>query len=208
MIGVLPVPRALATIGDRLASTVYAGAALVGAIVAPPHATLIVAPVCAALVATAWVAAHVALVDLRPTGRSTCVATCLAFGLPLFLHGAAATGDAGSASALLLLPPAVAHGLPWVRAMWSAGRPLPQTALPDLDDESSLRDVLAAISLRDRFDEWRATQTTGSFGDLRTREMIIDELRWRDPAGVEHWLADGAGQAPEHYIGRDAPRNP
>jgi hypothetical protein len=91
---------------------------------------------------------------------------------------------------------------------WSPGRLPAQAGVMD----ASPRAVLAAMPLQVLLAKWQATQLTQRL-ELRpheaeatrwVRELIIDELQNRDPAGSARWLADGAVHPPDHYIGHPA----
>ena len=87
----------------RLAAAVYLGVAVAGRISGPLTTMLVVAAVCAALVATAWAAAHVALRDRTPPRGDVVLAAAAAFGAPFYAHGAAALHGLGAVLTLTLL---------------------------------------------------------------------------------------------------------
>ena len=80
-------------------------------------------------------------------------------------------------------------------------------------DEAALRALLRRAPLQLLFRRWHATGRT--VGGTRSgeryemavylRELLLDELHTRDPAGAQRWLDQGGAQPPERHIRSDRP---
>lgn len=77
-------------------------------------------------------------------------------------------------------------------------------------DEELLCRVVSAMPTEILLEEWRVTQRRLSAGtgdqlwEVRLRELLIDELGTRDPAGTACWLSRGLTESPDRYIRRDS----
>ena len=73
-------------------------------------------------------------------------------------------------------------------------------------DVGWLRRVLRALPTDSLFAEWRRTRISGgAHGNevlqaVRMRELLIDEMQRRDPAGTARWLTEGPGDPPDGYV--------
>ena len=76
-------------------------------------------------------------------------------------------------------------------------------------DENFMRQVLSTMSTELLLDEWEATQSrlTAGAGDpleeVCLRDLLIEELRHRDPVGTARWLREGPADLPDLYIRPD-----
>ena len=180
-----PVRRAVVRGVGFLLLAAVATIALLGALVAPWTAMLLVAPALGAFLA------GVALL-LGPSGRRDALWMGAA-GLLLvpLSHGLLLLGTAGGAVLLLLL----ALG-PLVVGAWPA-------AAGSASELSGVPDLLAALPVAELLEEWRASERTlRSSPDptvvAEVRAMLLDELSRRDPAGVAAWLASGGDEPADH----------
>jgi hypothetical protein len=79
----------------------------------------------------------------------------------------------------------------------------------DTIDEDLMRHVLTAMPTELLLDEWEATRSrlTAGAGDplvmVHLRDLLIEELRSRDPAGTARWLLEGPADLPDLYIRPD-----
>lgn len=131
--------------------------------------------------------------------------------LPAALSGTSATGAWGALAVGLLVVETAVLFARWIHSY------RPATSTPALGDEhgqrardeSFLRQVLTTMPTEVLLDEWEATQgrLTAAGGDplrdVRLRDLLIDELRDRDPVGTARWLRDGPADLPDLYIRPD-----
>jgi hypothetical protein len=95
----------------------------------------------------------------------------------------------------------------WLDAPPARSASRPPAADPP-GDEHSLRELLRKLPTDLLFDEWGRTQmhevpAGGETSvDVRVRELLIDEMRQRDPAGTRRWLDEHPGDPPDRYVGR------
>ena len=68
------------------------------------------------------------------------------------------------------------------------------------------REVVQALPTDVLFAEWRSTRASDGVRDneflleIRIRELLIDEMQRRDPAGTVRWLGEGPEDPPDGYI--------
>ena len=101
-------------------------------------------------------------------------------------------------------------GVGWAHALGSddAGpRPQEPSRLPDAE-LSSLRDLLGALPVDELLHEWRWSKQrlrTDPHRAVQLRDLLLEEIQQRDPAGFRAWLLDGLERDPgDHIRGDDA----
>ena len=181
--------------GRALAATVFVATALVGAAVTPWWWMLLFAPVLGALAG-----GTVAVVDPDfPREPSSRRLVCYAVGVGVLLlpFGTAlpALGDAGGLTAVVLLG---------VGSLVAADRLPDDDAPPPVRDVTALGAVLPGRPPAELVGEWMATEELLRAPRHRSsaaevRDLLLEELTRRDPAGVARWLAAGAA-SPRPYI--------
>jgi hypothetical protein len=168
--------------------------ALIGALVTPPVAMLVVAPLIGCVTGVMVVLLSPA-VSAEPWGRRAALytaATGAAF-VP-FTSGVALFGSAGGVLALVLLVLGsclAADGIADVIEDMPAGGALP--------DDHWLVVVMPSLPTAALLQQWRATRAVSFAGRgaaeqaraAHVRGLILDELARRDPAAVERWLTSG-----------------
>lgn len=105
--------------------------------------------------------------------------------------------ETATAAALALLLAALA-GVHWL----TTDLPQPRGAVP-VADEDSLRGLLRTLPGELLFDEWRTADPAAPAG-LRLRELLVEEMRRRDPVGTARWLAEAPGDPPHRHVRADA----
>jgi hypothetical protein len=183
---------------------VYALLTATGALMSPVISLalgVLLTIICAELVATL----HQAAEDLPPLPHPL-VAGISVGSLPAAVAGTTTLGASPGIIIALALALGAAAGVQWI-ASPPVGSPARKAATVDrLKDERSLRQVLRALPTDVLFAEWRSIQTPdGARGselllEVRMRELLIDEMQRRDPAGTARWLSEGPGEPPDGYI--------
>ncbi len=144
------------------------------------------------------------------------LAAALAGGFPVALSGSSVTGAWGALAVGLLVVEAAVLFVHWI----GSDAPSPPHAGRRQDaggqhghgarDENHMRRVLTAMPTELLLDEWEATRgrlTTGvgdPLGEVRLRDLLIEELRSRDPLGTARWLREGPADLPDLYIRPDS----
>lgn len=194
-----------------LVGVLYTAAALVGVPSTPPGTVLrgaLVAGAATCLVAAGGLATRASWV----APRRLLALTAVLAGLVPFAEGVRVLGHLGAGLALVTL------GLTLGAAAWtdwldlSADAPArdPQVRLPAAD-EDAVRELLRALPLDLLCAEWVATGRGLSAGRpggrsstaAHLRELLLDELERRDPAGVARWLHDAPDAPPDRYLRDD-----
>lgn len=157
--------------------------------------------------------------DDLPQQLHPALAAAVAGGLPAALSGASVTGAWGALAVGILVVEAAVLLVHWV------GTDAPAPPLPGAGrdvcggyglgtgDEHLVRQALSAMPTEFLFDEWEATHarlTAGigdPLGEVRCRDLLIEELRSRDPAGAARWLIEGPADLPDLYIRPDGSGN-
>ncbi|NEM06570.1 hypothetical protein [Geodermatophilus normandii] len=176
--------------------------AALGAVALPLGRAVVLVPLMAAVAAALVAAGHDGFPG-RPGARRT-VALAAAWGalaVP-FASGVHLTGPVGAAAVAIVLV------LGLVVAADATSRALTRSA----------RDVAAQLavesSLRELWEQWQWTgealrpgaDPAGRATALVLRDVLLDELARRDPAGFDRWMREGAGDPPDHWYEQDAPR--
>jgi hypothetical protein len=211
------VIRIATRLARHAAATIFVPVVFLGLVASPLSTTLVGGPVAATLAVTCGLTAYRLFAERWPQVHFLRTCGSIGFGLPLYLEGADVLGTLGGALTLAL----VAIGTCLVVARIGSGqnpfdlpppsatstRPPPVTA-----NDDDLRRLLAAMPLEALFEEWRATDEgdyllpqPGRQARNQLRLLLLDELRHRDPTGVDRWLARGAVDPPEHHITDDPP---
>lgn len=148
-------------------------------------------------VLVAWL--HRGGTDLPPLPHPAVAGTALAC-LPAAIAGTAVLGSwAGVVVGLGLVAGTsfVVH-----RVSLPAAEPAPPAhgGPESVDDEESLRDLLRLLPGDLLLEEWRSARTGPTAGatpgGMRLRQLLVDEILRRDPAGAGGWLEDGADDPP------------
>jgi hypothetical protein len=187
------------------------GAAVVvawaGALTAPAHLTLLVAPVVGALTVGALRLAAAALGAGRPSSRTSVLSGLAGLLVVPFLAGVPLFGPPGLALLMALLMTGsslLARGA--VPVSPPAGETVTRAEVDRLG--IGLRD----LPLTEVLERWRGTaRLTDTGPEVRTavaelRSLLLDELSRRDPAGVERWLRSGDDDPGRHLPSGDVDR--
>jgi hypothetical protein len=87
-----------------------------------------------------------------------------------------------------------------------------EVARSPVQDTRVLGELISAVPLSALLAEWRLTEAVlaeATDPDDRAaassaRELLLDEMTRRDPAGVRRWLQDGAHASPDRHLRDDA----
>jgi hypothetical protein len=195
-------------VSGRLCLLTVVGTAAMGALSSPALATLVGAPL-----AGLFVASQVALVHpgfpAQPSARRAVLlagAGC-ALGVP-FVMGATALGTTGAVLTMIVIT---------TGAVSVAGRLTElcrddEVSRPTAQDTRVLGELIGAVPMSTLLEEWRLSEAvlaTATDPDERSaaslaREMLLDEMTRRDPAGVRRWLQDDAAASPDRHLRDDA----
>ena len=157
--------------------------------------------------------------EQEPAPRAILTAGTTVAALVPFAEGISALGDAGTALSLGLLILSTVLGGHWLATLdldppattttqyGAADHPIATGVVED----PSLPELLRVVPLDALFTEWRATENELDAhqggqryaATVHTRGLLLEEMRHRDPAGVQRWLSSGARGHPEHYIRGD-----
>jgi hypothetical protein len=183
---------------------VYALLTAMGALMSP-GISLLLGVLLAVIGAELMTSLHQAAEDL-PRLPHPLVAGVGVGSLPAAVAGTTTLGASPGIVIALGLALGTAAGAQWI-ASPPVGSPARTAATADrVKDERSLRQVLRALPTDVLLAEWRSTQTgRGARGsellqEVRMRELLIDEMQRRDPAGTARWLSEGPGDPPEGYV--------
>ena len=211
--------RAVVTSSRRLLQVLYTGVALVGALVAPPVTTLALGFAFGVAGAILFAVIHWSCREQEPAPRAILTAGTTVAALVPFAEGISALGDAGTALSLGILILSTVLGGHWLAALdldppattttqyGAADHPI----ATGVAEDPSLPELLRVVPLDALFTEWRATEDEldahqGGHryaATVHIRGLLLEEMRHRDPAGVQRWLSAGARGHPEHYIRGD-----
>jgi hypothetical protein len=133
--------------------------------------------------------------------------------LPAAVAGTAALGASPGIVIALGLALSAAAGVTWLASFPAESRAGTEAFAVRVKAEQSLRQVLRALPLDELFAEWRRAHAPGTARgsefpmEIRMRQLLIDEMQRRDPAGTARWLREGPGEPPDGYIRgrRDGP---
>jgi hypothetical protein len=195
--------RGLLRAARSLALVVYVLLIATGALTSPQISLLL--GVLLAIIGAELVASlHQAAEDL-PALPHPLVAGVSVGSLPAAVAGTTALGASPGIVIALGLALGAAAGAQWI-ATPPLGSPARTAATGDqVTDERSLRQLLRALPTDVLFAEWRRTRTPGGARgselllEVRMRELLIDEMQRRDPAGSARWLREGPGEPPDGY---------
>lgn len=221
-------PDRLVTVHAFLARTVpvclwlYVATAFLGLLVSPLRTALLEAPVVVVVLLSGYVTAYRTFLETWPSRPAVHRTGWLAYAVPLYFGGAEVLGGVGAVMTLALVLVAAVDLWARVRATSHdvpvAGRPVSAAGNePRTQNDGALRELLSTMSLRDLFDEWHGTQVHDGLlptspelagARLKIRRLLIDELRRRDPSGVDRWLAEAPAQGPENYVDDPEPPGP
>ena len=181
-------------------------AAWLGALTAPAHLTLVVAPVLGALTAGTVLVGAACIGSRRPSPRALALSGLGGLLLVPFLVGVQVLGAAGAALSLALLMTAAAR-VP-VDPLAAAS-----PAAPTREELARLGAELRRLPSAQLLEHWQRTAAPvhrGAGPDVRAavtefRSLLLDEFSRRDPAGVERWLRTG-GDPARHLASGEADR--
>jgi hypothetical protein len=217
------LPRAAVTSSRRLLQALYTGIALFGVLVAPPVTTLAVGFAFGVAGAVLFAVIHWSCREQEPAPRAILTAGTTGAALVPFAEGISALGDAGTALSLGLLILSTVLGGHWLATLdldppattttqhgagaGAGGHPI----ATGVAEDPSLPELLRVLPLDALFTEWRATENELDAhqggqryaATVHIRGLLLEEMRHRDPAGVQRWLSSGARGRPEHYIHGD-----
>jgi hypothetical protein len=196
--------RAILRAARSLAFVVYAVLTAMGALMLPGLALALGVPF--ALIGGALVALlHKDAERLPPLPHPLVAGLCVG-SLPVAVAGTTALGVPSGIVIGLGLVIGAAAGVEWL-ASAPARWPTRTAARADrVTDERSLRQVLRALPTDVLLAEWRSTHVSddarGSevVQELRMRELLIDEMQRRDPAGTARWLTESPDDPPDGYV--------
>ena len=127
-----------------------------------------------------------------------------------FLIGMDTLGEVGVYVFIVLTLLCAVAGVGWARALAPEAvgpRPQEPPRLPDAED-CSLRDLLGALPVDELLHEWRWSKErlrTDPHSAVQLRDLLLEEIQQRDPAGLRAWLLDGLERDPgDHIRGDDA----
>ncbi|WP_136697178.1 hypothetical protein [Geodermatophilus dictyosporus] len=148
---------------------------------------------------------------LEPGGRAPLqsrltAATATGLFFP-FISGTEALGPGGSSLSVVVILLTTLCGLHWIAQVSRETLPtgVPARASP-CPDPSSLQPLLRRLPLDELLDEWRCSSAglhVDGHAAVRVRELLLEEIRRRDPEGFRRWLGEGPGEDPRPYV-RDA----
>ncbi|NEK84518.1 hypothetical protein GCU60_01895 [Blastococcus saxobsidens] len=190
--------RVAVRVGRVLAATIFVTTALIGAVVAPWPWMLLYAPAVGALAGGTVALARSGSRQDAASRRTVVHAAVVGFLAVPFGAGLPALGGAGGVVVLFLLVVASLVAADWL-AEEQPGPPVAGAA--------ELRSVVGALPTQDLVHAWLGTEDLlRSAREHRRvaelREVLLDELARRDPAGVAEWLAAG-GRSPVPHISVD-----
>jgi hypothetical protein len=187
-----------------LALVVYVLLTATGALTSP-EISLLLGVLLAIIGAELMASLHQAAGDLPPLPHPL-VAGVSVGSLPAAVAGTTTLGASPGIVIALGLALGAAAGAQWI-ATPPMGSPAGTAGTADhVKDERSLRQVLRALPTDVLFTERRRTQTPGGARgselplEVRMRELLIDEMQRRDPAGTARWLSEGLGEPPDGYV--------
>ena len=168
--------------------------AVLGAVVTPPVAMLLVAPLIGAGLGLVVRRLSPAFPDELRARRATLLAGATGAAFVPFTNGVTLLGDVGGVVALVLVILGSCLAANWLMDIIedSPSCPAPR-------DDRWMRVVLPSLPTAALLKEWRATQAVFSTRPdiaARTRAVqlrgcLLEEFARRDPAAVERWLTGG-----------------
>ena len=215
--------RRTITLSRLLLQVLYIAIALLGALVGPPATTLVLGFAVGVAGAVLFAVMHWSCREQEPAPRAVLTAGATVAALVPFAEGISALGDAGAALSLGILILSAVLGGHWLATLdldppattttqhgagaGAGGHPIATGVVED----PSLPELLRVVPLDALFTEWRATEDelNAHQGGQRyaaavhIRGLLLEEMRHRDPAGVQRWLSAGTRGRPEHYIRGD-----
>lgn len=203
-----PALRAVRRPSRAILIALYSTTVSLGALATPLTALLLVSPLLALLTIVLYLPAYRSRLHDRPPGQHILTAGFTGAGLRAFVSGAQLLGVLGAAASLSVLALAVVVlGAHLVEAD-------PLVALrrrPAAGDEAALRALLRRAPLQMLFRRWHTTGRTVAAASSQQdyqmavylRELLLDELHTRDPAGAQRWIDQGGTQSPERHIHSD-----
>ena len=187
--------RAILQWGRATALTLFLGIAVLGALVTPWVAMVLIGPAAGALFALTVALAQAAPLQTPESRRMVVYAAVTGVLLLPFAAGVGTLGAIGGAVLLVLFV---------VGALVAGDRVATLTDPPAVRGVIELRELVTVLPTARLLDEWRATEELLRRPGQRAvaaelRALLLDELARRDSAAVGRWLAEG-GRSPDAYI--------
>ena len=180
------------------------GAAVVvawaGALTAPAHLTVLLAPVVGVLTVGALRLGAGALGLGRFSSRTAAVGGLAGLLVVPFVAGVPLFGSFGAALLMVLVMTGSSR-----LGRFAVHESSPPGSTVTREEVDRLRSRLPALPLTDVLERWQGTaRLTDAGPEARTvaaelRSLLLDELSRRDPAGVERWLRSG-GEDPRRHL--------
>lgn len=195
-------------VGRRLCLLVVVGTAVIGALFSSAWMTLVVAPLTGLFAASQVALVHHGFPAQRSARRAVLFAGAgCALAVP-FVMGAVALGTAGAVLTMVVVVTGAVLLGGWLTALCRED----EVARSTVQDTKVLGELIGAVPMSALLEEWRLSEAvlaTASDPDERAaaalaRELLLDEMARRDPAGVRRWLQDGAAASPDRHLRDDA----
>ncbi|WP_138760224.1 hypothetical protein [Modestobacter altitudinis] len=182
--------------------------AIMGALFSPPLVTLAAAPTVGLLAASQVALAHPGFPAQVAARRFVLSAGAGCAVLVLFVAGASELGAVGGVMVMTVLLTGAVVLAAWLADLSDDDR----VATSTMQDARVLEDWLGAVPMSALVEQWRLSEvvlSTATDPDERSaatlaRELLLDEMTRRDPAGVHRWLQEGADAPPSLHV-RDDP---
>ncbi len=194
-------------VSRRLCLPAGVGTAVAGALFSSAWTTLVVAPLTGLFAASQVAMVHPGFPAERSARRAALlVGVGCALAVP-FVMGVIALGAAGAVlTVTVVVTGAVLAG---GRLASLCREDVAPSAAPDT---RVLGELIGAVPMSALVEEWRLSEallSTTTDPDERAaaslaRELLLDEMTRRDPAGVRRWLQDGAAASPDRHLRDDA----
>lgn len=195
-------------VSRRLCLPAVVGTAVAGALFSSAWMTLVVAPLTGLFAASQVAMVHPGFPAERSARRPVVLAGAgCALAVP-FVMGAIALGTAGAGlTVTAAVTGAVLLG-DRLTALWRED----EVARSTVQDTRVLGELIGAVPMSALLEQWRLSEAvlaTATDPDERSaaslaRELLLDEMTRRDPAGVGRWLQDGAEASPDRHLRDDA----
>ena len=188
--------------------------------VGPPATTLVLGFAVGVAGAVLVAVMHWSCREQGPAPYVLLAASTTSAALVPFAQGISALGSAGPPLGLGMLILSAVVGGHWIASL-DPDSPAPTITATDrgacghplstVAEDSSLTELLRVVPLDVLFSEWRRTEEeldANRSGHryaaaVHIRGLLLTEMQYRDPAGVDRWLSEGRRGRPEHYIRGD-----